>query len=232
MSNTIESPLPPMMIEMIKNLHSNGQTLEVVTKVNLAVVRQVLAHMDDPKHMQATLAQVQHKSLEYRCSHSARLMRSPVQATNAKLYEKEVLEDLLQAKVDPLAVNHFVKEKIRHFSKETLELIEVCIVRMPEATLGLVSGCLSVLSAESDLPSFIKVFERLESSQLPQLLGLLQSKSSAELMQRLYCRLAEIEQLQPTVLGMSRLLLRGALMKRRSGCLWVWCGELQPQAKC
>jgi hypothetical protein len=126
MSNTDESPLPPMMIETIKNLHSNGQTLEFISTVtNLAVVRQVLAHMDDPKHMQTTLAQVQHKSLEYRCSHSARLMRSPVQATNAKLYEKEVLEALLQAKVDPLAVNHFVKEKIRHFSKETLELIEV-----------------------------------------------------------------------------------------------------------
>jgi hypothetical protein len=126
-------------------------------------------------------------------------MRSPVQATNAKLYEKEGLEALLQAKVDSLAVNHFVKEKIRHFSKETLELIEVCIARMPEATLGLVSDCLSVLSAESDLSSFIKVFERLESSQLPQLLGLLHSKSSAEFMQSLYCRLAEIEQLQLTV---------------------------------
>jgi hypothetical protein len=75
---------------------------------------------------------------------------------------------------------------------------------MPEATLGLVSDCLSVLSAESDLSSFIKVFERLESSQLPQLLGLLQSKSSAELMQSLYCRLAEIEQLQPTVRVLDR----------------------------
>jgi hypothetical protein len=74
-----------------------------------------------------------------------------------------------------------------------------------------------VLSAESDLPSFIKVFERLESSQLPQLLGLLQSKSSAELMQRLYCRLAEIEQLQPTVLGMSRLLLRGSFNEEAFG---------------
>jgi hypothetical protein len=107
---------------------------------------------------------------------------------NKKLYEKEVLEALLQSgpnelisEGSPLAVSHFVKEKIRHFSKETLELIEVCIVRMPEATLGLVSDCLSVLCAESDLPSFIKVFERLESSLLPQLLGLLQSKSQLSL---------------------------------------------------
>jgi hypothetical protein len=117
----------------------------------------------------------------------------------------------------PLAVNHFVKEEIEHFSRETLELIEVCIVRMTEATLGLVSDCLSVLSAESDLPSFIKVFEKLEKSQLPQLLGLLQSKSSAELMQSLYCRLAEIEQLQPTVLAMSRLLLRGSFNEESFG---------------
>jgi hypothetical protein len=67
-----------------------------------------------------------------------------------------------------------------------------------------------VLSAESDLLSFLKVFVKLESGHLPQLLGLLQSKCSAELMQSLYCRLAEIEQLQPTVLAMSRLLLRGS----------------------
>jgi hypothetical protein len=117
----------------------------------------------------------------------------------------------------PLAVNQFVKEEIEHFSKETLELIEVCIVDIPEATLGLVSDCLSVLSAESDLPSFIKVFETLENTQLPQLLEQLQSKSSAELMQSLYCRLAEIEQLQPTVLGMSRLLLRGSFNEEAFG---------------
>jgi hypothetical protein len=227
MTNTVESPLPPMMIEMIKNLHSSGQTLEfisTVTRVDLAVVRQVLAQMDDPQHMQAMLVQAQQKSLRYRCSHSARLMRSPVQASNKKLYEKEVLDALLKSgqnelisEGSPLAVNHFVKEEIEHFSKETLELIEVCIVRMPEATLGLVSDCLSVLSAESDLPSFIKVFERLESSLLPQLLGLLQSKSSAELMQSLYCRLAEIEHLQPEILAMSRLLLSGSFNEEAFG---------------
>jgi hypothetical protein len=226
MSNTVES-LPPMMIEMIKNLHSNGQTLEfisTVTKVDLAVVGQVLAHMDDPQLMHAILAQAQHKSLEFRCSHSDRLIRSPVQASNKKLYEKEVLEALLQSgqkelisEGSPLTVNHFVKEKIRHFSKETLELIEVCIVRMPEASLGLVSDCLSVLSAESDLLSFIKVLERLESMQLPQLLGLLQSKSSAEFMQSLYFRLEQIEQLQPTVLAMARLLLRGSFNEEAFG---------------
>jgi hypothetical protein len=147
-----------------------------------------------------------------------------VQASNTKLYEKEVLETLPQSGQNELisershlAVNHFVKEKIRHFSKETLELIEVCIVRMPEATLGLVSDCLSVLSAESDLPSFIKVFERLDSSQLPQLLDQLRSKSSAELMQSIYCKLAEIEQLEPTVLAMSRLLLRGSFNEEAFG---------------
>jgi hypothetical protein len=209
-----------MVVEIIKNMLSAGQTHELIssyTGVGLVGVRQVVHQLDDPQLMQEILAQAQQKSLKYRCSHSARLMRSPVQACNTKLYEKEVLEALpksgqneLISEWSPLAVNHFVKEEIRHFSKETLELIEVCIVRMPEATVGLVSDCLSVLSAESDLPSFLKVFERLESGQLPQLLGLLQSKCSSELMQSLYCRLAEIEQLQPTVLAMSRLLLKGS----------------------
>jgi hypothetical protein len=99
-------------------------------------------------------------------------MRSPVQASNKKLYEREVLEALLKSGQNelisegrPLAVNHFVKEKIRHFSKKTLELIEVCTVHIPEATIGLVSDCMSVLSAESDLPSYFKVFEKLEKSQ-------------------------------------------------------------------
>jgi hypothetical protein len=214
------SPLPQSTVETIKKLHSAGQPQEfimAITGADLAAIRQVLAQMDDPQLMQAMLAQAQQKSLEFRCSHSAMLMRSPVQASNTKFYEKEVLEALLKSGQNelisegtPLAVNHFAKEKIRHFSKETLELIEVCLVRQPEASLGLVSDCLSVLSAESDLPSFLKVFERLESGQLPQLLGLLQSKSPTDLMQSLYCRLAEIEKLQPTVLAMSRLLLRGS----------------------
>jgi hypothetical protein len=221
------SQVPESKVEVIKKLHTLGMTLELIstaTEVDLAVVRQVLAHMADPQHIQAILAQAQHKSLEYRCSSSDRLMRSPVQASNLKLYEKEVLEALLQSgqnelisERSSLAVNNFVKEKIRHFSKETLELIEVCIIRMPEATLGLVSDCLSVLTAESDLPSFIKVFKSLECNQLPQLLGLLQSKSSAEFMQSLYCRLAEIEQLQPTVLAMSRLLLKGSFNEEAFG---------------
>jgi hypothetical protein len=219
--------IPQSAVEVIWKVHSIGKTHEFIsahTGFDLAMVRQVLAPLDDPNHMQVILAKVQQKSLEFRCSHSAKLMRSPVQASNTKLYEKEVLEDLLKSGQNelisdgsPLAVNHFVKEKIRHFSNETLELIEVCIVRMPEATLGLVSDCLSVLSDENDMPSVIKVFERLERSQLPQLLGLLQSKSSTELMQSLYCRLAEIEQLQPTVLAMSRLLLRGSFNEEAFG---------------
>jgi hypothetical protein len=213
------SALPQTTVETIKKLHRAGQTQEfisTITGADLEIVRQVLLQMDDPQLMQAMVAQAQQKSLKYRCSHSARLMRSPVQASNTKLYEKEVLEALLKSgqnelisEVSPLAVSNFAKEEIRHFSKETLELIEVCLVRQPETSLELVSDCLSVLSTESDLPSFLKVFERLESGQLPQLLRLLQSKCSAELMQSLYCRLAEIEQLQPTVLAMSRLLLRG-----------------------
>jgi hypothetical protein len=213
------SQVPESTREIIQKLHRIGQTQEVisaVTGVNIEIVRQVLLQLDDPQLMQAMVAQAQQKSLKYRCSHSARLMRSPVQASNTKLYEKEVLEALLKSgqnelisEGSPPAELMFLKEEIRHFSKETLELIEVCIVRQPEATVGLVSDCLSVLSAESDLPSFLKVFEKLESSQLPQLLRLLQSKCSAELMQSLYCRLAEIEQLQPTVLAMSKLLLRG-----------------------
>jgi hypothetical protein len=123
-----------MMVEMIMKLHSAGQTHEFIsamTGADLAVVRQVLA-LDDPQIMQAILAQAQQKSMEFRCSHSDRLMRSPVQASNTKLYDKEVLEALLESghnelicEATPLAINHYVKEKIRHFSKETLELIEV-----------------------------------------------------------------------------------------------------------
>jgi hypothetical protein len=213
------SQVPESTREIIQKLHRIGQAQEVisaVTGVDLELVRQVVFQLNDPQTMQAMVAQAQQRSLEFRCSHSARLMRSPVQASNTKLYEKEVLEALLKSgqnelisEGSPLTLSHFVKEKIRHFSKETLELIEVCLVRMPEASLALVSDCLSVLSAESDLPSFLRVFERLESGQLPQLLGLLQSKCSTELMQSLYCRLAEIEQAQPTVLAMSKLLLRG-----------------------
>jgi hypothetical protein len=85
-------------------------------------------------------------------------------------------------------------KKIVPFIKETLEDLEVCLVHKvePEATLSLVSDCLAVLSPETDLPSFLKVFEKVETSQLPQLLELFHSKFPHELIQALYARLTEV----------------------------------------
>jgi hypothetical protein len=218
MSNTVHSALPQMMVETIMKLHRAGQTQEfisAITGADLAAIRQVLAQLNDPQLMQAMLAQAQQKSLKYRCTYSARLMRSPVQAGNKKLYEQQVLEALLKDgqmtnEGSSLIALEFLREEIRHFSKETLELIEVCLVRKvePEATLSLVSDCLSVLSPETDIFFFLRVFEKVESSQLPHLLELLHNKSSAELMQSLLSRLVEIEGSQLTVLAISKLPLR------------------------
>jgi hypothetical protein len=216
MSNFLDSTLPAI-IEIIKKLHSGGVSLEyisAVTGVKPEVVRQVLAQVDDPQHIRAMLTQAQQKSLKYRCTYSARLMLCPVQAGDKKLYEKHVLETLLKegqmtSEGGLLAEFHYLKEEIGHFSKETLELIEVCLVHKvdPEATLDLVSDCLSVLSPEIDISYFLKVFEKLENSQLPKLLDLLHSKAPADLMQSLLSRLAEIKGFQPTVLAISKLLL-------------------------
>jgi hypothetical protein len=65
----------------------------------------------------------------------------------------------------------------RDFSKETLQIIEVCIVHKVdlEATMSLMLDCSSALSPETDLPSFLSVFEQLENSQVPELVGLLHS---------------------------------------------------------
>jgi hypothetical protein len=218
MSDTSDSDLPQMMAETIKKMHRAGQTQEFIsamTGVDLAVVRQVLVRLDEPQLMQAMLRQAQQRSLKYRCAYSGRLMGSPVQASNKKLYEQQVLEALLNdgqmtSEGSSLIAFEFFREEIGHFSKETLELIEVCLVRKvdPETTMSLVSDCLSVLSPESDLSFFQRVFEKVENSQLPQLLELLHSKSSAELMQSLLSRLAETEGLQLTVLAISKLLLR------------------------
>jgi hypothetical protein len=233
MSNTVDAALPQSTVETIMKLHRAGQPQEfisAITGANLAAVRQVLVQLDGPQLMQAMLAQAQQRSLRYRCAHSARLMRSPVQASNKKLYEKEVLQALeghedeeieferdyraqlrFEREVEGVyhAELHFVKEEIVRYSKETLELIEACLVHKvdPEATLSLVSDCLSVLSPEIDLGFFLRVFEKVENSQLPQLLELLHSKSSAELMQNLLSRLTEIEGFQPKVLAISKLLL-------------------------
>jgi hypothetical protein len=205
------------MIEIIKKLHSAGGSLEyisAITGVEPEVIRQVLAQVDDPQHIRAMLTQAQQKSLKYRCACSARLMLCPVQAGNKKLYERHVLETLLKegqmtSEGGLLTELHYLKEEVRHFSKETLELIEVCLVRKvdPEATLDLVSDCLSVLSPEIDISFFLKVIEKLENSQLPKLLDLLHSKAPVDLMQSLLSRLAEIEGFQPTVLAISKLLL-------------------------
>jgi hypothetical protein len=70
--------------------------------------------------------------------------------SNKKLYELHVLETLLKegqmtSEWSAIAELHYLKEEIGHFSKETLQLIEVCIVHKVdlEATLSLVSDCLS-----------------------------------------------------------------------------------------
>jgi hypothetical protein len=201
-----------MMVETIKKMRQSHEFISAMTGVDLAVVRQVLVQLKDPQLMQAKLRQAQQKSLKYGCAYSARLMRSPVQASNKKLYEQQVLEALLKdgqmtTEGSSLIAYELFREEIGHFSKETLELIEVCLIRKvdPETTLSLVSDCLSVLSPESDINFFLKVFEKVDNSQLPQLLELLYSKSSAELLQSL--RLAEIEGLQLTVLAISKLFL-------------------------
>jgi hypothetical protein len=155
-----------------------------MTAANSKGVRQVLSQLDSQQIFKAVLTQAQLKSAKYRCSHSARLMKSPVQASDRKLYDKVVLEALLNSKQrrnelvaegSPLTELYYLKEEIVHFSKETLEHIEVCLVHKvePEATLSLVSDCLAVLSPETNLPSFLKVFEKVEASLLPQLLELL-----------------------------------------------------------
>jgi uncharacterized ParB-like nuclease family protein len=59
------------MIEIIKKIHSTGVSLEYiseVTGVQLEVIRQALAQVDDPQHIRAMLTQAQQKSLKYRCA--------------------------------------------------------------------------------------------------------------------------------------------------------------------
>jgi hypothetical protein len=219
MSSSFES-LEGEIIELIKKLHSAGQSQEFIsamTGVSSEGVRQVLSQLDSQQIFKAVLTQAQLKSAKYRCSHSAGLMKSPVQASDRELYEKEVLalinpnqrQSQLISEATPPTELHFFKEEIVNFSKETLEHIEVCLVNKVEleATLSLVSDCLAVLNPETDLPSFLKIFEKVEASLLPQLLKLLHSKSSYESMQALYVRLAEVEGFQTTVLAISKLLL-------------------------
>jgi hypothetical protein len=67
-----------------------------------------------------------------------------------------------------------------------------------------------VLSPDTDLPSFLKVFAKVETCQLSQLLELFHSKSHHGLIQALYARLAEVGGLQTTVLALSKLLLCNA----------------------
>jgi hypothetical protein len=216
MSNSLEAAMPGT-IEYIKKLNGTGASLEYisrVTGVEPEVVRQLLAQVDDPQYIKDILTRVQQESRRFRCSASGRLMRSPVQAGDNRLCEKQVLETLLKegqmtSDGSSLAVLVFFREDTRHFSQETLEQIEICIIQKvnPEATLDLVSDCLSVLSPESDLSSFLRVFQTLENSQLPRLLELIHSKSPADLMPALLSRLADIEGFQPTVLAISKLLL-------------------------
>jgi hypothetical protein len=87
-TNTLDSSVAQIQAEFIKKLHSAGGSLEYIsamTGVHSEGVLEVLGRADNPQLIKAMLTQAQVRSVKYRCSHSARLMRSPVQGSRAKM---------------------------------------------------------------------------------------------------------------------------------------------------
>jgi hypothetical protein len=80
----VHSTVAQMQAEFIKKLHwwQSG----VHQQQDSEVVLEVLDRADDPQLIKAILTQA--RSLKYRCSHSARLMRSPMRAPERKWWHR------------------------------------------------------------------------------------------------------------------------------------------------
>jgi hypothetical protein len=83
-TNTLDSSVAAMQAEFIKKLHSVGGNLEYISAMTGVA--------DNPQLIKAMLTQAHLRSLKYRCSHSARLMRSPVQGSRGKWWHRSRME--------------------------------------------------------------------------------------------------------------------------------------------
>jgi hypothetical protein len=180
-------------LEAILKLAHSGSTPEAISfalDLNDQTVIQIIAN--DPMHRARMVQSIKEKSRKYRCTHSNRLMISPVMARDANFYEQSILEADSSLSLDPFIFYPKLKAKIADFCKESLKVLEGYLRQKhpQEDVLELIAECLSVLCPEAGLQIALRVLGLVEGKTVRRLTGKLWSLVPEEMLFGLIDQLA------------------------------------------
>jgi hypothetical protein len=208
-SNATPEELPQHVLEALHKFVQAGASHEVITLalgLKPEVVRQVLAN--DPSQVAKLTRSIREKSRKYRCVLSNRLMNSPVMAPDGNYYEQSCLGAHPSISSERVVFNPKKKAKISEFCRESLSELTVHLKQKqpPEDLLGQTAECLSVLSVETELQTFLSVLGAGEEETMAKLSDKLRHLVGEEdLFTLMHCSTAELPTLALCLTKLSML---------------------------
>jgi hypothetical protein len=205
-SNATPEELPQHVLEALYKLVQAGASHAVITLalgLKPEVVRQVLAN--DPSQVAKSIRE---KSRKYRCGLSNRLMTSPVMAPDGNYYEQSCLKAHPSFSSERVLLNPKKKAKISEFCRESLNELTVHLKQKepPEDLLEQTAECLSVLSVETELQTFLSVLGAGEEETMAKLSDKLRHLvGEEELITLMHCSTAELPTLALCLTKLSML---------------------------
>jgi hypothetical protein len=207
--------LPQHLLEAFQKLAHAGASDETISSflgLKLEVVRQVLA--SDPLQVAKLTESITEESKKYRCVMSNRLMTSPVMAPDGNYYEQSCIEAHPSISSERALLNPKKKAKILEFCRESLNGLAVHLRRKepPEEILELSAECLSVLSIETEMQTFLKVLGAVGEETLAKLSDKLRHLVGEEYLITLMHR--STEELPSLALCLAKLFMLELLSER------------------
>jgi hypothetical protein len=201
--------LPQHVLEAFHKLVQAGASHEVISLalgLKLEVVREVLAN--DPSQVAKLTRSIREKSKKYRCGLSNRLMTSPVMAPDGNYYEQSCLNAHPSFSSEHFLLNPKKKAMISEFCRESLSELTVHLKQKepPEEILEQTAECLSVLSIETELQTFLSVLGAGEEETMAKLSDKLRHLVGEEdLITLMHCSTAELPTLALCLTKLSML---------------------------
>jgi hypothetical protein len=202
------------LIEAIYNLRASASSKMISTflGVKLAVVEQVLAN--DPRQVAELIQSISEESKKYRCVLSDKLMTSPVIAPDGNYYEQSCLGAHPSIPIESVLLNPKKKAEISEFCRESLKGLAVHLRQQgpPDELVELSAECLSVLSIETEMQTFLRVFSAVGEETMTKLSAKLKPLVGEEDLITLMHR--STESLPTLALCLAKLLMLEPLSER------------------
>lgn len=184
--------------EIILKLHQVGCSPADISQslsVSLSGVIQLLSsQVKSLKQLREMIDLYFSKSSRFRCAVTNRLIAFPVLAPDQRLFEASALVELQDANREQCLPVQFVRDEIQAFSKSTLQHIcGLCFSSdaTPDEVPIIAAECLSVLTLDTDIASYLQVLATVSKPTLTQLLLKLKELASIERLVGLLANLVE-----------------------------------------